>query len=53
MRKEEFYYDSRDGKSRLHAVRWTPENPDSIVGVVQIVHGMAEYAARYEEFAFF
>lgn len=53
MRKEEFYYDSRDGKSRLHAVRWMPENPDSIVGVVQIVHGMAEYAARYEEFAFF
>lgn len=53
MRKEEFYYDSRDGKSKLHAVRWMPENPDAIVGVVQIVHGMAEYVARYEEFSLF
>lgn len=53
MRKEEFYYDSRDGKSKLHAVRWTPEDQDSIVGVIQIVHGMSEYVARYEEFAGF
>lgn len=53
MIKDEFYYDSRDGKSRLHAVRYTPDNLDNVRGVVQIVHGMAEYVERYEEFARF
>lgn len=51
MKKNEFFYDSRDGKSRLHAVRYTPDSADGIRGVVQIVHGMAEYFERYEEFA--
>lgn len=51
MLKEEFYYDSRDGKSKLHAVRYMPEDAESIRCVVQIVHGMAEYFERYEEFA--
>lgn len=53
MVKEEFYYDSRDRKSRLHAVRYTPDDKDSIRCIVQIVHGMAEYVERYEEFAEF
>ncbi len=53
MVKEEFYYDSRDGKSKLHAVRYTPQDKDSIRCIVQIVHGMAEYVERYEEFAEF
>lgn len=53
MVKEEFYYDSRDGKSKLHAIRWMPDDPDSVVCVLQIVHGMAEYVGRYEEFAKF
>lgn len=53
MVKEEFYYDSRDGKSKLHAVRYVPENLNDIRGVVQIVHGMSEYVERYEEFARF
>lgn len=53
MTKKEFYFDSRDGKSKLHAVRWTPEDPEAVVCVVQIVHGMAEYVERYEEFAEF
>lgn len=53
MTKQEFYFDSRDGKSRIHAVRWTPDAEDAAVCVVQIVHGMAEYAERYEEFAEF
>ena len=52
MKKEEFYYDSRDGQSRIHAVRYTPES-EEIVGVVQIIHGMAEHIGRYEEFAHF
>ena len=51
MIKEEFYYDSRDGISKLHAVRYTPDSDDDIRCVIQIVHGMAEYVERYEEFA--
>ena len=51
MRKEEFFYDSRDGKSRIHAVRYSPEEPEKVRCVLQIVHGMAEYVERYEEFA--
>lgn len=53
MVKDEFYYDSRDGKSKLHAVRYRPENPEAVRCVLQIVHGMAEYVERYEEFAEF
>ncbi len=50
MKKEEFYYESRDNVSRIHAVRYTPED-GNVRGVVQIVHGMAEHVERYEEFA--
>ncbi len=53
MVREEFYYDSRDGKSKLHAVRYTPDRAEDIRGVLQIVHGMAEHIERYEEFAAF
>lgn len=50
MKKEELYFDSRDGVHKLHAVRYIPEE-GGITGVVQIVHGMTEYVERYEEFA--
>lgn len=52
MKKEEFYFDSRDGISRIHAVRYSPEQGE-ITCIIQIVHGMAEYVERYEEFASF
>lgn len=52
MKKEEFYYDSRDNRSRIHAVRYIPEDQKPVC-VVQIAHGMAEYVERYEEFARF
>lgn len=52
MLKEEFYFDSRDSVSRIHALRYTPDN-GPVRAVVQIVHGMAEYVERYEEFARF
>ena len=52
MKNEEFYFDSRDNISKIHAVRWTPES-GNVVAIVQIVHGMAEYVERYEEFAQF
>lgn len=52
MKKEEFYFDSRDNSTKIHAIRWMPES-ENVAGIVQIVHGMAEYAERYEEFAEF
>ncbi len=52
MRKEEFYFDSRDGETKIYAVRFTPDT-DNVKGVVQIVHGMSEYINCYEEFAKF
>lgn len=53
MKKEEFYFDSRDGRTKLHAVRYLPEEGTLVRGVLQIVHGMAEYVERYEELAEF
>lgn len=52
MKKEEFFFGSRDNQSRIHAVRYTPDD-GNVIGVVQIIHGMAEYVERYEEFAQF
>lgn len=49
IKKEELYFDSRDGVTKLHAVRWIPEEKPR--AVLQIVHGMAEYVERYDEFA--
>jgi alpha-beta hydrolase superfamily lysophospholipase len=50
MKREEFYFDSRDGISKIHAVRYSPEQGE-ITCVIQFVHGMAEYFERYEGFA--
>jgi len=52
MRKEDFYFPSRDNHTQIHAVRWIPESEKPIC-IVQIVHGMAEYVERYEDFARF
>ncbi|MBQ8929043.1 MAG: alpha/beta fold hydrolase [Oscillospiraceae bacterium] len=49
MRKEEFYLPSTDGKNTLHCIRWLPEGEP--IAVLQIVHGMVEHIARYENFA--
>lgn len=49
MRKEELYYDSRDEVSRIHAIKWIPDNKPR--AIFQIIHGMQEYADRYHEFA--
>ena len=50
MKKEEFYYASKDNGSHIHALRYTPDD-GNVRAVVQIVHGMAEYVERYEAFA--
>lgn len=49
IKKEDFYYNSRDRLNRIHACRWLPEG--SPCAVLQIVHGMAEYIDRYDGFA--
>ena len=50
MKKEEFTFESRDGVTQLHAVRYTPESGE-IKGVFQIIHGMSEHITRYEDIA--
>jgi alpha-beta hydrolase superfamily lysophospholipase len=37
----------------VHVYEWFPNDGQSIRGIVQFVHGMAEHAGRYEEFASF
>ncbi len=49
MRKEEITYDSRDGKSKIYACKWIPDGEPK--AIFQIIHGMAEHIARYEDFA--
>lgn len=52
IRKEEFYFDSRSQKDKIHAVKWIPD-VEKPVCIFQIVHGMAEHIDRYDEFARF
>ena len=49
--KQEYHFKSADGVSRIHCVRWMPEQAP--VAVLQIVHGMVEYIERYTAFAEF
>lgn len=51
MNKIEFTYDSRDNKTKIHAVRWMPDGEP--IAILQIIHGMAEHSGRYEDFANF
>lgn len=52
MKKEDIYFESRDGVSKLHAIVWSDETKKPI-GILQIIHGMAEYIDRYDDFARF
>ena len=49
MTRSEFYYISSESKTKIHAIKWIPEN--EIQAVLQISHGMLEHMERYEEFA--
>lgn len=44
----DFYYPSY-GKGMIHGCRWEPVGQP--IGVVQIVHGVAEHVGRYDHFA--
>ncbi len=48
MMLKDFYYPSC-GAGQIHAYRW--EGPAKPVGIVQIIHGIADYGARYDAFA--
>ena len=50
-RKEEFYFNSTSGTTKIHAVRYIPDG--EIKAILQISHGMVEYIERYEAFALF
>lgn len=51
IKKDELTFPSSDG---THQIAWTVWEPDgSVRGVVQIVHGVAEYIDRYHDFACF
>ena len=52
VKKEDFYFASRDGEHKIHAIKWIPD-VEKPVCILQIVHGMAEYIDRYDEFAHF
>ena len=46
-------FDSYDGVSRVQGYIWRPEDESNVRGIVQLVHGMAEYIMRYDDFARF
>lgn len=46
--RTDFYYNSLGG-GKIHGCRWTPEG--EVKAIVQIVHGIAEYAMRYDDLA--
>ena len=45
---KEFFFPVRKN-TRIHCCQWVPEG--KVRGVIQIVHGIAEYGARYDELA--
>lgn len=49
--RQEFTFLSKDGKTKVYAVRRIPEGTPR--AVVQLTHGMVEYIGRYQEFADF
>jgi alpha-beta hydrolase superfamily lysophospholipase len=50
MIKEDFTFKD-GGDVEIFVYKWLPEDMSKVRGVVQIAHGMAETAARYERFA--
>ena len=50
METKTLNFEADDGV-KLSAFRWLPDNKDSMKGIVQIAHGMAEHAERYRDIA--
>ena len=51
MLKNEFTFPSGDGKTSVHTMEWLPEG--EVRGVLQVAHGVSEYAGRYAPLAEF
>lgn len=49
MKKEEFYFDSNDGLTKIRALKFIPDG--EVKAILQISHGMVEFIDRYEDFA--
>jgi alpha-beta hydrolase superfamily lysophospholipase len=49
MKTKEFKFQSDDG-AEIHVYKWSPDD-ESVKAIIQVSHGMAEHAARYERFA--
>lgn len=52
MELKNFTFKSEEG-TEIYVYNWIPDSEVKVKGVVQIAHGMAETAARYERFAEF
>ena len=52
MELKNFTFKSEEG-TEIYVYNWVPDSEVKVKGVVQIAHGMAETAARYERFAEF
>lgn len=50
MKSNHFKFKAKDG-TELFVYRWLPDDKKKIKAAVQIAHGMAEQASRYERFA--
>lgn len=50
MIQENFVFLSKNGKTKIHAVKWMPDTKE-YTAVLQITHGMQEYIERYTEYA--
>lgn len=46
--RSDFFFDSK-GAGQIHCCKWVPDG--EIKGIVQIIHGIAEYIERYDDFA--
>ncbi|MCD7845958.1 MAG: alpha/beta hydrolase [Oscillospiraceae bacterium] len=51
VQSEVFTFRSSNGVNDIHCHMWIPEG--TILGVIQLVHGVAEYIERYEAFVAF
>ncbi len=51
IEKKDFSYPSSNGEHLIYATTWTPSDESRIRAVLQIAHGMAEHAERYDDFA--
>ncbi len=47
--REDFTYPSTNGTTEIHGIRWIPEGKP--IAILQLVHGMVEFIARYNDFA--